>query len=224
MALSDLYANRTHAVFDAYGTLFDVHAAVERHAGRIGPDAAALSEMWRAKQLEYSWILSLCGRYESFWTLTERALDYALARHPDVDPSVRPALLDAYGDLAAYPEVPGVLRALRAGGLRTAIFSNGNPAMLDRAVAAAGLADCVDAVISVDAVGIFKTAPATYQSVLDRLGTDRDGLVFHSSNRWDVAGASAFGLAPVWVNRRGLPDEYPHLPPVRVVASLDALV
>lgn len=224
MALSDLFANKTHAVFDAYGTLFDVHAAVERHAEAVGPDAARLSEMWRAKQLEYSWILSLCGRYADFWTLTERALDHALARHPRVDRTLRAPLLDAYRDLGAYAEVPGVLRALRAAGLRTAIFSNGNRAMLERAVASAGIGDCVDAVISVDDVGIFKTAPAAYQSVLDRLATDRAGLVFVSSNRWDVAGAAAFGLTPVWVNRRGLPDEYPDLPPMRAVGSLDALV
>lgn len=224
MARPDLLAGKTHAVFDAYGTLFDVHAAVARHAAAIGPDAAALSELWRVKQLEYSWVLGLMGRYEAFWTLTERALDFALARHPDIDPALREKLLDAYRDLDTYGEVPGVLERLRGAGLRTALFSNGNAAMLERAVASAGLGDRLDAVLSVDAVGTFKTAPAAYRLVLDELGAAREGVLFFSSNRWDVAGAAAFGLETVWVNRRDQPDEYPDLPPKAVVASLDAVI
>ena len=127
------------AVFDAYGTLFDVNAAVQRYAAAVGPDAAHLSEVWRNKQLEYSWTLSLMGRYAAFWDLTVRALDFALATHPNVDPGLRERLLDAYRDLDAYPEVPGVLAALRKRGIRTAVLTNGNAAMVDRAVASAGL-------------------------------------------------------------------------------------
>jgi 2-haloacid dehalogenase len=111
------------AVFDAYGTLFDVNAAVQRYAEAVGPDAVHLSEVWRNKQLEYSWTLSLMGRYAAFWDLTVRALDYALAVHPQVDPGLRERLLDAYRDLDAYPEVPGVLAALRKRGIRTAVLT-----------------------------------------------------------------------------------------------------
>jgi 2-haloacid dehalogenase len=209
--------------FDAYGTLFDVHAAVGRHAGRVGPDAARLSEIWRAKQLEYSWVLSLAGRYEPFWNLTSRALDHALARCPSVDPSVRPLLLDAYRTLAAYPEVAGVLSRLRRAGHITAILSNGDPGMLGSAVAAAGLGALLDHVLSADAVGVFKTDPRVYQLVEEHTGTAPERTLFVSSNRWDVAGAAAFGFRCVWVNRLGLPDEYEDLEPVARIADLSAL-
>ncbi len=210
-------------VFDAYGTLFDVHAAVMERAAAIGPAARALSDLWRAKQLEYSWVLSLAGRYVPFWTLTERALDHALARLPDVDPGIRAALLAAYRELSAFADAGPCLDRLRAGGLKTAILSNGDPAMLADAVSGAGLAGRLDAVISVEEAGIFKTAPEAYRLVEARLGIAPERVVFVSSNRWDVAGAAAFGLDPVWINRAGLPDEYPDLPPVAVVASLEAL-
>ncbi|AWN51876.1 haloacid dehalogenase type II [Methylobacterium sp. 17Sr1-1] len=211
-------------VFDAYGTLLDVHSAVQRHAAAVGPEAQALSETWRQKQLEYSWVLSLCGLYAPFWTLTERALDYALAKHPGVDRGARGDLLEAYKSLDAYPEVPGTLEALRRAGLRTAILSNGDPTMLDAAVRAAGLGDHLDAVLSVDPAGTFKTAPAAYDLAPEALGVAREGIVFLSSNRWDIAGAAAYGFAPVWVNRTGQPDEYPDLAPVRVIQSLDGLL
>ena len=211
-------------LFDAYGTLFDVHAAVQRHAEAVGPDAAHLSEVWRNKQLEYSWILALTGRYRSFWSLTEEALDYALALHPEVDRAVRERLLDAYRGLDAYPEVAGVLARLRARGIRTGIFSNGNAAMLERAVASAGLADHLDAVLSVDAARTFKTAPAAYAKALEEAGAARERVLFCSSNRWDIAGAAAFGLRCAWINRKTLPDEYADLAPAAVLESLDGLL
>src|SRR5690349_14862543 len=148
MASSLIPADTKAVVFDAYGTLFDVHSAVGRHETQIGPEATRLSEIWRAKQLEYSWVLSLAGRYESFWSLTEKALDYAFARCPTADYSVRPLLLDAYRSLDAYPEVQTTLQTLRARGLRTAILSNGDPAMLSTAVSSADLAGDLDAVLS----------------------------------------------------------------------------
>ena len=212
--------NARAVIFDAYGTLFDVHSAVGRHAERIGPEAARLSGIWRAKQLEYSWVLSLAGRYETFWMLTEQALDYAFAKFPGVDRSIRPLLLEAYRRLEAYPEVPSVLRALRSKGLRTGILSNGDPGMLNDAVASAGLAGDLDVVLSVDAIGVFKTSPIAYDLVLKDLSLDADEIVFVSSNRWDIAGAAAFGFHPVWVNRHDLPDEYPALPPEAVIADL----
>ena len=212
------------AVFDAYGTLFDVHAAVARHAGAVSPDADRLSETWRAKQLEYSWVLGLMGRHAPFWDLTEQALDYALACCPGVDRALRAPLLDAYRDLDAYPEVPGTLRALRAAGWRTAILSNGDTGMLERAVASAGLADDLDAVLSVEAARTFKTDPAAYRLATARFGVAPKAVLFASSNRWDVAGATAFGFPSVWVNRKGLPDEYQDFPPERIVSRLDALL
>jgi len=211
-------------VFDAYGTLFDVNSAVQRHAGAVGPEATALSEMWRTKQLEYSWVLGLMGRYEPFWHLTERALDYALARHPAVDRALRERLLDAYRDLDAYGEVPSTLAAIRARGIRTAILTNGDQPMVDRAVAAAGLGKHLDAVLSVDDARMFKTHPDAYRIALDRLGVGPREGVFCSSNRWDIAGAAAFGFRPVWINRKGLPDEYGDLAPAAVLSSLEGLL
>ncbi|GJE58279.1 haloacid dehalogenase type II [Methylobacterium trifolii] len=219
-----ILAGTQAVVFDAYGTLFDVHSAVQRHADAVGPDAGRLSEVWRAKQLEYSWVLSLAGRYRSFWSLTEAALDHALALHPAVDASLRAKLLDAYRDLDAYPEVATTLAALRGRGLRCAILSNGDTGMLERAVASAGLGDHLDAVFSVDGARVFKTHPAAYALALDGLGVAAGQVLFCSSNRWDVAGAVAFGLKAAWINRRGLPDEYPDLPPATVIRSLDALL
>lgn len=217
-------AHAKAVIFDAYGTLFDVHSAVARHMAEIGPDAARFSEVWRAKQLEYSWVLSLAGRYEPFWTLTERALDHAFARFPQVDRSVRPLLLDAYRTLDAYPDVQDTLRSLRSRTLKTGILSNGDPGMLNAAVASAGLAEDLDAVLSVHAAQVFKTDPRTYEIVLQALSCAADKVVFVSSNRWDIAGAAAFGFKPVWVNRLGLPDEYPDLEPGAVIGSLRELV
>ena len=224
MTLPDLRSGKSYAVFDAYGTLFDVHSAVARHAGALGPRADSLSEVWRTKQLEYSWVHGLMGRYVAFWDLTERALDFALAKHPEIDRGFREKLLDAYRDLDAYDEVPGVLERLRERGVKTALFSNGNAAMLERAVASSGLGEQLDAVLSVDPVRTFKTAPAAYQMVLDQLATERNTVLFFSSNRWDIAGATAFGFDAVWVNRKEQPDEYPDQPPRAVVKSLEDVI
>lgn len=211
-------------VFDAFGTLFDVHSAVARHAAQIGPEGTRLSEIWRAKQLEYSWVLSLAGRYRTFWALTEQALDYAFARCPTADYSVRPLLLDAYRTLDAYPEVRLTLDGLRSRGLRTAILSNGDPGMLGSAVASADLAAYLDAVLSVDGAKVFKTSPDAYQLAIEALSLNEDEIVFVSSNRWDVAGAAAFGFTAIWANRLGLPDEYEDLAPHAVIDALDGLL
>ncbi len=217
--------DRTRAVlFDAYGTLFDVHSAVGRHAIQIGPEASRLSEIWRAKQLEYSWVLSLAERYEPFWSLTEQALDYAFARCPTVNLSMRPLLLDAYRSLEAYPEAKATLRALHERGLSTGILSNGDPGMLGAAVASSGLGEDLDHVLSVDAAKVFKTSPDAYELALEAFSLNVDEIVFVSSNRWDVAGATAFGFTSIWVNRHNMPDEYAELAPRAVVDSLDRLL
>ncbi|MCB1488992.1 MAG: haloacid dehalogenase type II [Bauldia sp.] len=209
-------------VFDAYGTLFDVHAAVRRHAAAIGPESQRLSEIWRTKQLEYTWVRSLMGRYRDFWALTEEALDYAIAVAAPEAAAVRPQLLAAYRELDAYPEVRDVLARLKAGA-KLAILSNGSPDMLDAAVASAGIGDLLDAVISVDAIRTFKTAPAVYDLVGERLGLRPEEVSFQSSNRWDIAGAVAYGFRAVWINRTGQPDEYPDLAPALVLPSLEGL-
>ena len=211
-------------VFDAYGTLFDVHSAVDRLADRVGPDAARLSELWRTKQLEYSWVRTLMSAYRDFWALTEDALDFALAKLPAVDQSLRPALLDAYLTLDAHPDVVPVLTSLKAEGARLATLSNGSPFMLDAAVSSAGLSGMLDDIFSVDAIGAFKTAPAAYQMVLDAWGITARDVSFQSSNRWDIAGAARFGFRTVWINRSRQPDEYRELPPERCMTSLVELL
>lgn len=210
-------------VFDAYGTLFDVHAAVRRHARGIGPDGQLLSEIWRAKQLEYSWTRTLMGAYADFWQLTEQALDFALRKVPSVDPAIRTALLEAYWQLDCYPEVPAVLRELKAGGGRIAILSNGSPSMLDAAVRSAGLDLVVDEIFSVDQVRRFKTDPSVYDLVTTAWRLYPGKVSFQSSNRWDAAGAKKFGFRTVWINRHDQPDEYADLPPDLILASLDGL-
>ncbi len=193
-------------VFDAYGTLFDVHSAVGRLRAQVGDQADALSQLWRTKQLEYSWLRALMGRHVDFWQVTGEALDYALAR-TGVDPAVRAPLLQAYLTLDAYPEVPDVLRRLRAGGLKTAILSNGEPKMLEAGARSAGIDGLLDAILSVEAVGVFKPEPRVYQLAVERLGVPADAIAFQSSNAWDVHGAACFGLRPVWINRFGAPPE-----------------
>jgi 2-haloacid dehalogenase len=210
-------------VFDAYGTLFDVHAAVRKHASDIGPDGRKLSELWRNKQLEYSWVRTLMGAHLDFWTLTEQALDYALAATPSVNPAHRQSLLDAYWKLDCYPEVPQVLKALKASGARLAILSNGSKAMLDSAVKNAALDTVLDNVFSVDDVGVFKTNPAVYDMVTTSYRLYPDAVSFQSSNRWDVAGAQKFGFRTVWINRAGNPDEYADFSPQAVLPDLSQL-
>src|SRR5262249_35273532 len=199
-------------VFDAYGTLFDVHAAIGRYRATAGPDAERFSEVWRTKQLEYTWTLTLAGRYLDFWTLTERALDFALARCPSVDKALKPKLLDAYLALDAFPDARAALRALKARGEATAILSNGSPRMLAAAVAAAGLGADLDAVLSVDTIGIYKPRAEVYALTTARFKLAPADIVFVSSNRWDVMGAGNVGFRTAWINRAGMPDEYERKP------------
>jgi 2-haloacid dehalogenase len=210
-------------VFDAYGTLFDVHAAVRHHAAAIGPEADRLSALWRTKQLEYSWTRALAGRYRDFWALTEDALDYAFDKIPSAPRDTREALLDAYRTLDAYAEVIDVLTAVRARGAHTAILSNGSPGMLELAVKAARIGDLLDDILSVDALRTFKPLPAVYELVTTRFRVFPDAVSFQSANRWDIAGATAFGFRTVWINRTGEPDEFEDLPPAVTLSSLTGL-
>ena len=210
-------------VFDAYGTLFDVHAAIARHRAACGPDADRVSDLWRTKQLEYTWTLTLADRYEDFWTLTRRALDYAMARYPSVSPDLKPALLDAYFALDAFADAIPSLTALRKRGQHTAILSNGSPQMLNAAVDGAGMRALLNAVFSVDPLRLYKPRREVYAMAADGLSVAPEDVVFVSSNRWDVMGAAEFGFSAVWVNRSRMPDEYPHAPPANIIAGLAAL-
>lgn len=210
-------------VFDAYGTLFDVHAAVRRHADAVGPDGQLLSEIWRAKQLEYSWTRALMGQWRDFWALTEEALDHAFERVPSADKTARAKLLEAYFKLDCYPEVPAVLKRLKAGGARVAILSNGSTEMLASAVENAALGAVIDDVFSVDALHTFKTDPAVYDLVTTSYRLYPDAVSFQSSNRWDVAGATKFGFRTVWINRAKMPDEYLDLSPSLILPDLNGV-
>ncbi|MBV8566618.1 MAG: haloacid dehalogenase type II [Methylobacteriaceae bacterium] len=211
-------------VFDAYGTLFDVHSAVARHRDAIGPRADRLSETWRRKQLEYTWVRSLAGIYRDFWSCTRDALDFAAADAGGIPADTRAKLLSAYESLGAYADAQPALAALKAQGARTAILSNGTPHMLNVAVRSASLGEYLDAILSVDGIHIYKTDPRAYRLVTDRFQCGREAVSFQSSNRWDVAGAATFGFRAVWINRSGAPDEYLDAPPALVVSGLADLI
>ncbi len=210
-------------VFDAYGTLFNVHAAITRFHEQAGTDADRMSEIWRQKQLEYTWTLTLAGHYTDFWTLTQRALDYALARVPSVPMALKPQLLEAYFELDAFPDARAALRALKEKGHRTGILSNGSPDMLKGAVDAAQIGGDLDAVLSVDALKMFKPRPEVYGLVTTHYACAAREVTFVSSNRWDVMAATSVGFNGVWVNRGKMPDEYADFPPKQVLADLNAL-
>ncbi|UFN50918.1 haloacid dehalogenase type II [Roseomonas sp. OT10] len=210
-------------VFDAYGTLLDVHSAVARHAARLGAAAGPVSALWRAKQLEASWILSATGAYENFAVLTERALDHALAVHDAQDATLRADLLRAYRALAAYPDAMPALAALRGAGVPAAILSNGEPAMLREAVASAGLDGLLEAVLSVHPLRRYKPEPAVYALATEQFGCDPGEIAFVSANGWDAFGAARFGFRAVWVNRAGGPVEYGLDRLGTIIPSLDAL-
>jgi len=208
-------------LFDAYGTLFDVHSVVE--AGRaVTDDPESLSALWRQKQLEYTWLRSLMGRYEDFWAVTEAALVFTGRRLGiPLDAAARARLMEAYLGLDTFPEVTDVL--VRLEGVPCAILSNGAPRMLDAVVAHAGIGRHLRAVISVDAVRTYKPAPAVYALGPARLGIPAARLGFVSSNAWDVAGAKAFGFPVAWVNRAGAPREELGVTPDLEVPDLGAL-
>ena len=210
-------------VFDAYGTLFDVHSATEKCRADLGKKADQLSNVWRMKQLQYTWLRNLMGEYAPFWQVTEDALDFALAETCLSDPDLREKLMDLYLGLSCYPEVPRVLKTLREGGLRTAILSNGSREMLDSAVANSKLGDCLDAVLSADDVGVFKVDPRVYEIATRRFACKPEEICFMSSNAWDAWAAAHFGFQVAWVNRFGQPPERIPGEPKVEIKTLDEL-
>jgi 2-haloacid dehalogenase len=214
-------------VFDAYGTLFDVGSAAERAQDQLGGRWREIAEAWRAKQLQYTWLRSLMGRHADFWKVTGDALDFALEAAGVSDASLRDRLMALYERLGAYPDARPALEALRAKRLKLAILSNGSPRMLAGAAESAGLASLLDAVLSVEEVGIYKPSPAVYRLAADRLGVWPAEIAFVSANGWDACGARAFGFRVAWCNRTGQPAErLPEAPDtvLRTLADLPALL
>lgn len=208
-------------VFDAYGTLLDFASAVTRSRAARLPQAAELVRLWRQKQLEYTWLRSLMNRHADFWHVTGESLDHVMETLGLSDPALRAELMQLYLQLDAYPEAKSVLQRLKAGGMRTAILSNGSVSMLAAGVGAANLRDELDHVLSIDEVGVFKPSPAVYGMAVEKLGVPANRVCFLSSNCWDAHGAQSFGFHTIWVNRNKLaPDRLPGQPEI-VVGSLN---
>ena len=208
----------TTCIFDAYGTLFDVASAARQAAVEPGREALAkcwqkLANDWRLKQLQYTWLRAIADAHSDFWEVTQNGLDWALENNGFKDPELRERLLALYWELAAYPEVPAMLAALKKAGMTSAILSNGSPDMLDGAVKSAGIGDLLDDVLSVESIRIFKPHRTVYDMVGQRFSCTPDQVLFVSSNGWDAAGAAGYGFQTVWVNRAAEPmDRLPWTP------------
>ncbi len=219
----------TTCIFDAYGTLFDVAAAARQAASEPGFEALRdtwpeVAGHWRLKQLQYTWLRAVADAHADFWDVTQDGLDWALeAAGLQGDAKLRQRLLDLYWELQAYPEVPAMLKALKDGGLQTAILSNGSPPMLEGAVKSAGIEGVLDDVLSVESVGVFKPHVRVYDLVQDRFSCARDEVLFVSSNGWDAAGASGYGFITAWVNRAGEPMDRLPWTPAHVLSDLTSI-
>ena len=209
--------------FDAYGTLFNVAGAALRHGETLGVDAESFAALWRQKQVEYSWTLTLMGRYHDFWELTQRALDYAYEKFPAADRSLREAMLGSYWTLDAFADTKISIERLKQDGMRMVVFTNGTGPMARAAADHAGITHLFENVVSIDAIGRFKTAPETYQLACRTLDLPLGDVALVSSNRWDIAGARSAGMRAIWCNRTNQPNEYADLAPERVIFSLNDL-
>lgn len=210
-------------VFDAYGTLFDFNSAALAARDVLGDDWLRLSDLWRQKQLQYTWLRGLAGRHADFWQVTGDALDFSLATLNIDQPGLRERLMDLYLHLGTYPEVVETLRQLKAAGMKLAILSNGTPAMLAAVVSSSGLDDVFDAVLSVEDVGVFKPHPAVYRLAADTLQVAPAAICFLSSNGWDAYSAKAFGFRVLWCNRFGQAAERIPATPDGEIEDLAAL-
>ena len=213
----------SHFAFDAYGTLFDVHSAAAKYSAEIGPNWERLSQVWRAKHLEYTWVWAGTGRHTTFWKLAGDSLDTAIATVGGIPVGIRDKLMASYRTLDAYPEVAGVLGQLKARGAKLAILTNGDPDMIADAVRSAKLDSVFDHLITVHEAGIFKPHRPVYDLVAKHFGMPLSKVSFQSSNRWDVTAAKVAGMRGVWVNRTNAPPEYPDTPPDLVVRDLAPL-
>ena len=212
-------------LFDAYGTLLDTTSAARRHAARIGPDWEAFAALWRAKQLEYTWVRSLvAGQYADFSRVVDDALAHAAAAHAIVDTALLAELRNAFDRIEAFPDVAPALDAIRARRIACAVVSNGEPAMLARQLRHAGLDGRLDWVMSVREVGVYKPDARVYARAVERAGLPTPRIGFVSSNPWDVFGAHVFGLRAIWLNRGARPDEYGLRGVVPELSSLSELL
>ncbi len=208
----------TTCIFDAYGTLFDVTAAARIAAQEPGREAfaakwPAIAADWRAKQLQYTWLRAASDTHLNFWRVTQDGLDYALEAANMTNPELRDRLLALYWELSAFPEVPAMLKALKAAGLKTGILSNGTPRMLSGAVESASIGGLLDAVLSVEKLGVFKPHPSVYRMVDGHFCVQPQQVLFVSSNGWDASFAAHHGFQTVWVNRNAEPmDRLPSAP------------
>ena len=209
--------------FDAYGTLFDVHSAAARLKDELGEKAEPLSEMWRQKQLQYTWLRSLMGQHKDFWQVTGDALDYSMHALGIHDPSMRSKLMELYLQLDAYPDVEETLLKLKDHGIRVAILSNGEPSMLVAAAKSAGIYSLLDNIISVERVRVFKPHSSVYQLGVEYFKVPANQIAFQSSNGWDAHAAGAYGLTAVWVNRFRQPPERLPKTPLAEISSLSDL-
>ena len=208
--------------FDAYGTLFDVHSVIALCNRLFSDQGAELSKLWRAKQLEYTWLRSLMGRYEDFWVVTESALVFACRSLGLACPAeTRRELMESYLHLDTFPEVKSALGKLAQ--YKLAILSNGAPKMLAAAVEGAGLKGIFAGVISADEVKAYKPNPCVYGQISQHLGVLKSAIAFVSSNFWDIAGAKSYGFWTCWVNRCNLPQDELGVKPDLTVQSMDRL-
>jgi 2-haloacid dehalogenase len=216
-------------VFDAYGTLFDVNAAARIAANE--PDRKifkevwpSVSNIWRMKQLQYTWLRSMTDSYTDFWSITQNSLDFALETHKlQNDLVLKERLLALYWELQPYSEVFPMLKDLKENGIKTAILSNGSPEMLSGAVRSSDLNELIDEIISVETVKIFKPSARVYEQVENIIGCSKANVLFVSSNGWDIAGAAGFGFTTAWVNRLKDPiDRLPHKP-MHIVEDLTSI-
>lgn len=210
-------------VFDAYGTLFDYASAAARCRDALGDKLERLTAIWRDKQLQYTWLRAIQGRHTDFEQVTGDALDFALGALGLADRDLRRRLMNLYFELDTFPEVPATLARLKQVGVKLAVLSNGSPRMLEAVVASAKLSTVLDAVLSVEEVGVYKPHPKVYQLAVDRLGVPVKAIAYQSSNAWDAYAASAFGMQVVWCNRYGQPRERLPGAPDREIKSLAAL-
>lgn len=215
-------------IFDAYGTLFDVTSATrivanEEEYSSFPNHSVKVSNSWRIKQLEYSWLRNIMHEYIDFWQITKDALDFALEENQIKNEKLRQRLLDVYWNLSAYPEAQDVLTTLKANNIQTGILSNGSKQMLNSAVVSANLKNYLDKIISIDGIEIYKPDPKVYQMVIDQFNCKIEEVLFISSNGWDIAGASKFGFTTLWIKRNLIPKDRLTFMPNKITNNLSTI-
>lgn len=221
--MGDIKSSVDALVYDAYGTIFDVFSVLEQCEKNFPGKGAAISEIWRAKQLEYTWLRSLMGKYQNFWALTEAGLRFACrALDLELTDDIRNELMENYLNLTPYEEVPETLERLGKE-KKQAILSNGSPDMLNRVVENNGLKPFLQAVLSVDELAVFKPSPRVYQLAVDKLGVPAERIGFVSSNCWDAIGAKSFGFTVFWINRFKRPLDELDIVPDHEIQTLDQI-